>query len=279
MIIVSAATGQFGRIVVERLLERAPADQIAVAVRNPANADDLAARGIQVRHADYDDVDSMVAAFQGADRLLFISSPVGDQDRSRVVQHRNIVAAARAAGVGMIAYTSGLGADLVDENVPVLGDHHVTDNEIQNSGLPYVLLRHPLYTELFINAYLRSAIEAGELTSNTRGRGMNTASRADLAAAAANLLTSAGDVASVYNFTGRLWTYPELAAALAEVSGRPVSYREVDHDEGAIGLMGIGPFVQSGGFEIQTPDLEAVLGRPAASLRDSVAAALDQARL
>jgi NAD(P)H dehydrogenase (quinone) len=272
MIIVSAATGQFGRIVVERLLERASADQITVAVRNPAKADDFAARGVQVRRADYDDHDSMVAAFQGADRLLFISSPV--IDRSRVGQHRTIVAAARAAGVGMIAYTSGLGADLVDENVPVLGDHHVTDIEIQNSGLPYVLLRHPLYTELFINAYLRSAIETGELTSNTRGRGMNTASRADLAAAAANILTSAGDVASEYNFTGPLWTYPELAAALAAVSGRPVSYREVDNDEGAIGMMGIGPVIQSGGFETQSPDLEAVLGRPAASLRDSVAAAL-----
>lgn len=274
MIVVSAATGQFGRLAVEHLLQRTPASDVAVAVQDPAKADDLAARGVDVRHADYDEPESLAAAFQGADRLLFISSPVVDQDRSRLVQHRNVVAAAREAGVGMIAYTSGLGADLVDEDVPILGDHLVTEEAIRASGLPYVMLRHPLYTELFINAYLRSAIEAGELTSNTRGRGLNTASRADLAEAAAIILTSADHHANAYNFTGRLWSYPELARALSEVSGRPVAYREVDQDEGAIAYMGIGAFVQAGGFEVQTPDLETILGHPAASLHDAVAAAL-----
>lgn len=279
VIVVSAATGQFGRLVVAHLLARIPASEVAVAVHDPAKADDLAAQGISVRHADYDEPKSLGAAFQGADRLLFISSPVVDQDRSRVRQHRNVVSAAREAGVGMIAYTSGLGADMVDEAVPVLGDHHVTEAAIRASGVPHVMLRHPLYTELFINAYLRSAIEAGELTSNTRGRGLNTAGRADLAEAAAVILTSADHRANAYNFTGRLWTYPDLAGALSEVSGRRVAYREVDQDEGgAIGFMGLAPFVQSGGFEVQTPDLETVLGHPAASLHDAVAAALSDPR-
>ncbi|MFZ1410282.1 MAG: NAD(P)H-binding protein [Micropruina sp.] len=274
MIVVSAATGQFGRLAVEHLLQRTPASDVAVAVHNPAKADDLAASGVGVRRADYDEPESLAAAFQGADRLLFISSPVVDQARSRLVQHRNVIAAAREAGVGLIVYTSGLGADLVDEDVPILGDHHVTEDAIRASGLPSVMLRHPLYTELFINAYLRSAIEEGELTSNTRGRGLNTASRADLAEAAAIILTNADHRADAYNFTGLLWTYPELAGALSEVSGRPVAYREVDHDEGAIAYMGIGAFVQAGGFEVQTPDLETVLGHPSASLHDAVAAAL-----
>lgn len=274
MIIVSAATGQYGRLVVERLLERVPAGDVAVAVRDPAKANDLAARGVRVRQADYDEPESLVGAFRGADRLLFISSPVVDQDRSRLIQHRNVVAAAGEAGVGMIAYTSGLSADVVEADVPILGDHHVTEQAIRQSGIPYVMLRHPLYTELFINASLRSAIETGELTSNTGGRGMNTASRADLAEAAAAVLTGAEARVNAYDFTGRLWIYPDLAAALGEVSGRPVSYREVDEDAGAIGMMGLAPFVRSGGFEVQTPDLEAVLGHPAASLHDAVAAAL-----
>lgn len=179
----------------------------------------------------------------------------------------------------MIAYTSGLGAEMVDEDVPVLGDHHVTEDAIQATGVPSVMLRHPLYTELFINTDLQSAIEAGELTSNTRGRGMTTASRADLAEAAAVILTNADHRANAYNFTGRLWTYPELAGALSEVSGRPVAYREVDQDEGAIGFMGLAPFIQSGGFEVHTPDLQAVLGHPAASIHDSVAAALKDPRV
>ena len=190
MIVVTAATGQFGRLVVDQLLNRVPVDELAIAVRNPATADDLADRGVQVRYADYDEPESLVSAFRGADRLLFISSP----DAARLVQHRNVVAAAGEAGVGMLAYTSGLGADMVPEDTPILGDHRVTEQAIKQSGVPYVMLRHPLYTELFINAGLKSAIEAGELTSSTGGRGMNTASRADLAEAAAAVLTSA-DVA------------------------------------------------------------------------------------
>ena len=274
MITVTAATGQFGRLVVEQLLERVPASELAVAVRDPAKADDLAARGVDVRHADYDDPRSLVAAFRDTDRLLFISSPVLDPGRSRLAQHRSVVAAAREAGVGMIAYTSGLGADMVDEHVPILGDHLITEDAIRASSIPYVMLRHPLYTELFINPYLVAAIDSGELTSNTRGRGLNTASRADLAEAAAVILTSPARGVDAYNFTGRLWTYPELAEVLGEVSGRPVSYREIEQDAGAIGFMGLAPLVQSGGLEAQTPDLESVLGHPPASLWDAVAAAL-----
>lgn len=279
MIVVSAATGQFGRLVVEQVLARIPASEVTVAVHDPAKARDLAARGLEVRRADYDEPRSLEAAFHGADRLLFISSPVLDRDRSRLAQHRNVVSAAREAGVGMIAYTSGLGVDLVDEDVPILGDHLITEEAIRASGIPSVMLRHPLYTELFINADLRSAVEAGELSSNTRGRGMNTASRADLAEAAAVILTGADHRRGTYDFTGRMWTYPELAGALSDVSGRPVTYREVDEDEGAIAFMGLAPFVQSGGFELQTPDLESVLGHPAASLRDVVAAALGEPRV
>ena len=269
MIVVTAATGQFGRLVVDQLLNRVPVDELAIAVRNPATADDLADRGVQVRYADYDEPESLVSAFRGADRLLFISSP----DAARLVQHRNVVAAAGEAGVGMFAYTSGLGADMVPEDTPILGDHRVTEQVIKQSGVPYVMLRHPLYTELFINAGLRSAIEAGELTSSTGGRGMNTASRADLAEAAAAVLTSA-DVVPVYSFTGRLWTYPELAAALSDASGRTVSYREVDQDPGAIGFMGLAPVVQAGGFEVQSTDLQTVLGRQPADLHEAVALAL-----
>lgn len=150
-----------------------------------------------------------------------------DQDRSRLVQHRNVVAVTLEAWVGTIVYTSGLGADLVDADVAILGDHRVTEDEIRASGIPFVMLRHQLYTELFINSYLRSAIEAGELTSNSQDRGMNTASRADLAEAAAVVLTRADDRESVYNLTGRLWTYPELAAALGQVAGRPCDSDDV----------------------------------------------------
>jgi len=272
MIVVAAATGEYGRLVVERLLARAPAADVAVAVRHPAKAAAWAAHGVAVRQADYDDADSLRLAFDGADRLLFISSPGPDGPGSRVDQHRNVVESAQAVGVGEVLYTSGLGADMVDEGL--LGEHHATEALIRESGLTHVFLRHPIYSDYFIHPGLRSAVEAGVLTSNTLGRGLNTASRADLAEAAANLLTSEGQRQTSYNFTGQLWTYPELAAVLAEVSGERVAYREVDEDEGIVGMLGLAPIIRAGAFELQTPDLATVLGHPATDLHAAVSLAL-----
>ncbi len=260
MILVSAATGELGRLVVDSLLDRIRAAETAVAVRNPDTAADLSARGVDVRHGDYDDPSSLRTAFTGVDALLFISAPVTES--GRLEQHHNVVKAAEDAGVGMLAYTSGLGADLVDE----------TEQWITQSGMPYRLLRHPIYSETYINAGLHSAIEAGELTSSTRGRGLNTATRADLAEAAAVVLTAPNSSPNAYNFTGPLWTYPQLGEVLGEVSGRPVAYREVDAEQGFLEMLA--EIVRYGGFEVQTDDLQRVLGRPAMSLRESVVAAL-----
>jgi NAD(P)H dehydrogenase (quinone) len=154
----------------------------------------------------------------------------------------------------------------------VLGEHHQTEQWIIESGLPYALLRHPIYSEVYINAGLHSAIEAGELTSSTRGRGLNTAARADLAEAAAEVLTTSNGFRPAYDFTGPLWTYPQLAEVLGEVSGRSVTYREVDTEDGFLGMLA--EVVRYGGFEVQTDDLQQVLGRPPTSLRETVVANL-----
>jgi len=272
MIIVSAATGEFGRLVTDRLLDRVPAAEVAVAVRDARKADDLAARGVDVRVGDYDRPASLRFAFEGADRLLFISSPEVDSTR-RMTQHRSVIRAARDAGVGTLAYTGALGADVSDEGG--LADHHATERILIESGVPYIVLRHPIYSDFFINPGLRAVIESGELTSSTGGRGLNTATRADLAEAAAAVLTTTDHAGTGYNFTGHLWTYRQLAAVLTELGGRAVEYREVDGDEGIMAM--IGPFVRSGAFERQTEDLERVLGRPAGTLEDAVAAALEPA--
>src|SRR5674536_388862 len=106
-------------------------------------------------------------------------------------------------GVGSVIYTSGLGADVVDEGV--LGEHHATEAVLADSGLPYTILRHPIYSDFFINPTLQAAMEVGEITSSTGGRGLNTGTRADLAEAAAVVLTSTGQEDKAYDFTGRLW--------------------------------------------------------------------------
>jgi NAD(P)H dehydrogenase (quinone) len=267
MIVIAAATGEYGSLVVENLLQRVSPSEVAVAVRNPSKAKQWSDRGVDVRFADYDYPESLREAFYGADRLLFISSPVSDEARSRVDQHRRVVEAAADAGVGTIAYTSGIGADLVEYGV--LGEHNATEQIISEVGLPHIFLRHPLYSDLFITPeVVRSALDAGEVSSNTGGRGLNTAFRADLAEAAAAVLSRDDVDQDLYEFTGPLWTYPQLAEVLAEVSGQPVRYRELEGD--VADPLGLTQVIRSGGFEYQTGELEQVLGHSAISLRDAV---------
>ncbi|MBP6708649.1 MAG: NAD(P)H-binding protein, partial [Candidatus Accumulibacter sp.] len=108
MIVITGASGQLGRLVIQSLLTKVPASRIVAAVRNPENASDLAALGVQVRRADYTDPASLDAAFHGAEKVPLISSSEVGQ---RLAQHRNAIDAARRAGVSLLAYTSLLHAD------------------------------------------------------------------------------------------------------------------------------------------------------------------------
>ncbi|MEV4474543.1 NAD(P)H-binding protein [Nonomuraea sp. NPDC049504] len=242
MIAISAASGALGRLVIQAV--RARAEVVAV-VRDPGRAPE----GVPVRRGDYDDPASLREAFQGADRLLLISSPELDTAR-RIRQHLNAVTAAKEAGVGAIVFTSFLGADTVATGLTEA--YHATEQAILDSGLPYTLLRHPFYSDAFV-----PRVSNGEITSNTAGRGLNTAFRSDLAEAAANVLTGEGHDGHAYDFTGPLWSYPEVAEALN------VTYREAP-DSGPMSW--ISAQVRTGALERQTPDLERVLGRPAETI-------------
>ncbi|MFI9006140.1 NAD(P)H-binding protein [Actinosynnema sp. NPDC053489] len=268
MIVVSAATGALGRLVLDRLLERCPADRLVAAVRDPDKAADLAARGIGVRPGDYDDPAGLRAAFAGADRLLLISSPELDPVR-RVAQHLNAVDAARDAGVGVLAYTSFLDADTRADGVTAA--HHATERALRESGLPHVLLRHPFYSEAFLHPGLRDAVATGELADGTGGRALNTASRADLAEAAARVLTEDHHTGNAYDFTGDPWTYDEPARELTRASGVTVGLRP-RRAGGALGWLEAQ--VEAGHLERGTDDLARVLGRRPTSLRQAVTALL-----
>lgn len=268
MIVVTAASGALGRLVVEELLTRFPDRPVVAAVRDPGRCADLAARGVQVRRGDYDDPASLRDAMRGADRVLLISSPVPDTD-VRVRQHRAAVDAAVDAGVRAVAYTSFLGADRGGDGMNAA--HHATEQAIAGSGLPATILRHPFYTEAFVNPGLRDAVAAGTLAGDTGGRGLNTALRADLAVAAATVLTSDEHLGRAYDLTGAVWTYQDLARTLTEVSGRTVEAVEATVAPPLGFLMRL---AKAGLLERQTADLEALLGRPPTSLREAVVAAL-----
>jgi NAD(P)H dehydrogenase (quinone) len=264
MYVITGVTGKLGRVVVEDLLTRVPADEVAVVARDPRKAADLAERGVDVRHGDYEDPASLKAAFAGADVLLFVSSPdVTPGARPR--QHGNVIDAAVAAGVGRVVYTSAIGAE---DGQGFLADHTVTEKLLRDSGLTYTLLRNTFYTDVFVNPGLSAAIEAGELLGADGGQPIASATIADLGLAASIVVSGDGQ-AAVYELRGRPWTWAELAQTLSEVSGKPVAYRAVSVDElGPAGF--VHPLIASGLFAEPTDDLEKLIGRAPTGLREVV---------
>ena len=235
MIVITGASGQLGRLVIQSLLRKVPANQIAAVVRNPARASDLAALGVQVRQGDYNQPESLNAAFQGASQLLFISSSEVGQ---RVAQHRNVVAAAKQAGVQLVAYTSLLKADT--SPLALAAEHLETEAQLRASGLPTVLLRNGWYTENYL-ASVAPALQHGAFIGSAGEGRIASAARADYAEAAAVVLTQPHQAGKVYELSGDTsYTLTELAAEISRQSGKVVPYVNLPEAEFKGALLGAG---------------------------------------
>ncbi len=269
MILITAATGQYGRLVVEALLQKVAPKDVAVAVRHPEKARDWRARGVGVRQADYDDLSSLHAAFEGVDDLLFISSPEFEM-ATRMAQHERVIEGARRAKVRHAAYTSFLGAQ--NEQPGGFNAHYLTERALEKSGLKVTFLRHPFYTDSIVSpALLQDALASGTLKDASGGKAVNTASRADLAAAAAALLTGSAEKGKPIELTGTPWTFALLAQAINLATRKPIALTKVPSTEaGAYGWLF--DLIAAGLYERETLDLERLLGRRPTSLNDFVAA-------
>ncbi|UJD93145.1 SDR family oxidoreductase [Lelliottia amnigena] len=235
MIAITGATGQLGQRVIENLLKTVPARQIVAIVRNPAKADALSKQGITVRQADYTDQTAFTAALNGVEKLLLISSSEVGQ---REPQHKNVINAAKAAGVKFIAYTSLLHAD---KSPLGLADEHVaTEKALADSGIPFALLRNGWYTENYL-ASAPPAIEHGVFIGAAGDGKIAAATRADYAAAAAKVISEDGHAGKVYELAGDSpWTLSELAAELSKQSGKPVVYQNLSEADFAAALKSVG---------------------------------------
>jgi NAD(P)H dehydrogenase (quinone) len=268
MILVTAATGQYGRLVVEALLQKVPAKDLAVAVRHPEKARDWRTRGVSVRQADYDDLSSLHAAFEGINDVLFVSSPEFDTP-TRMAQHERVIEGAKRAKARHVAYTSFVGAQ--NEQPGGFNAHYLTERALEKSGLTITFLRHPFYTDSLVNqGLLQDAIATGRLKDASGGKAINTASRADLAAAAATVLTGTGEKGKPVELTGTPWTFAQLAEAVSRATGRSIAIEKIPSTEA-------GPYgwlfdlIAAGLYERETPDLSRLLGRKPTSLDDFVA--------
>ncbi len=219
MILITGATGQLGKLVVDALIKIVPADSIIAAVRNVEKAKDLTELGVQVRHADYNDPTSWDTAMQGAKKVLLISS---SEIGSRTPQHRTVIDAAKRSGVELLVYTSILHAD-----TSVLGiadEHRETEEAIQASGLPFTILRNSWYTENYALG-IPAALSLGAVYGCAGDGLISSAARADYAEAAAVVLTTANHEGKVYELAGdSAYTLTEFASALAKLSGKSINY-------------------------------------------------------
>jgi NAD(P)H dehydrogenase (quinone) len=282
VIAVTGASGQLGRLVIGHLLTSHPAANIVAVVRDPARVADLEARGVQVRVADYSQPQALAAAFQGVDKLLLISSSEVGQ---RVPQHRNVIQAAQAAGVGLLAYTSLLHADR--SPLGLAADHRDTEALLRASGLPHVLLRNGWYTENYA-ASVPSALQYGAVLGSAGDGRISSAPRVDYAVAAATVLGLDDQAGRVYELAGdQSYTLSELAAEIARLSGRPVVYRNLPEAEYKAALVGAGlpeglaamlaqadVGVSLGGLFDDSRQLSRLVGRPTTPLAEVLKAAL-----
>lgn len=282
-IVVTGATGHLGRLVVEGLLDAgvAPSDVVAGG-RATERLADLAGRGVRVVTLDYDRPETIAEAFAGAQKVLFVS---GSEPGRRVAQHRAVVDAAVAAGVGHLVYTSAPHADTT--SLVLAPDHKATEELLAASGLPVTVLRNNWYTENYVGP-VQQAAQTGEIVASVGDGRVASATRADFAAGAVAVLTGEGHEGRTYELTGDVaWDFDELAAAASELLGRPVTYRRVSADEHRAVLTGAGLDEGTAGFVVAldqgiaagaladaTDHLRTLVGRPTTPLLDGLRAAL-----
>jgi NAD(P)H dehydrogenase (quinone) len=287
MIVVTGATGQLGRGVVNGLLSRMPADRIVASVRDPAKAAAFAAKGVHVRAGDFAAPNSLEAAFAGATQVLVTS--VDKLGETALQMHRDAIEAACAAGARRVLYTSHMGARANSAFVPAC-DHAATEAFLEKTGTPFTSLRHGFYAESAMHM-IGHGLEAGELRMPEDGPVSWTA-RADLAEADAILLAEEGRLDGVTPplTAPDAFTMAELAAIASELTGREIKHVTISDQEwrdatvarGAPApmaelLLGMYRAARRGDFAVTDPTLGMLLGRRPQTMRDVLARSLKPA--
>jgi len=220
---VTGATGQLGRIVIEKLKERVSSESIVALVRTPEKASSL---GVEARAFDYSKPEALADSLKGIDSLLLISS---NEIGQRIQQHANVIEAAKQAGVKRVVYTSLLHADRSTLNLAE--EHLATESTLKASGIPYTILRNGWYTENYTGS-ISGAIGAGALIGSAGDGKIASAARVDYAEAAAVVLTGEGHVNKVYELAGDdAYTLTDLAAEVSRQIGKNIPYNNLPEAE------------------------------------------------
>lgn len=284
MIVVTGATGQLGRLVIQNLLRTESASSIVAVVRDPAKAADLSILGVQVRQADYTQPASLRTAFAGADKLLLISSSELEPGQ-RASHHRAVIDAAIDCEVKLIGYTSVLHAST--SPLGLASDHVQTEAMLKASAIPFVVLRNGWYTENYTIS-IPTALAYGALMGSAGDGRIASAARADYAAAAALAMTLPDQAGRVYELAGdTAYTLSEFAAEISRQSGKAVNYMNLPRADYKAALVGFGlpesvadlladsdSGASQGGIFDDKRQLSTLIGRPTTPMAETIAAEL-----
>ncbi len=280
MILVTGATGRLGSATIDFLLQKTAPSNIAALVRDPAKAAALREKGVEIRTGDYDDPASLAAAFARIEKLYFVS---GSDLARREAQHRNVVDAAKAAGVGHVVYSS-FDRRTEDGSSPiafVAASHLKTEQWLRESGIPHTIMLHGLYTDMLPMFLGEKVLETGVVFQPSGAGRTAFALRGEMAEAAATVLTSDGHAGKSYRITGEeALSYADIAATLSDLTGREIRHVSptVEDFVKALGDTGVpadyaGFFaafskaIEAGEFEQTDSDFEKLVGRKPTTVR------------
>ncbi|OKL39787.1 NAD(P)-dependent oxidoreductase [Pontibacter flavimaris] len=276
---ITGATGQLGRLVVNKLKEKVSSDNIVALVRSPQKASDL---GVEAREADYEKPETLENALEGIETLLLIS---GSEVGKRTEQHQNVIDAAKKYGVRWIVYTSLLHADT--SSISLAEEHRATEAALKDSGIPYTLLRNGWYTENYTGS-IQGAVAGGAFIGSAGEGKISAATRADFAEAAVAVLTGEGHQGKVYELAGdEAFTLSDLAAEISRQTGKDIPYKNLPEADYAAALTSFGlpeGLAQAiAGWDVaashdalydDSRQLSKLIGRPTTPLSAAVADAL-----
>lgn len=279
MILVTGATGQYGKAAINFLMKKIPVNTIAALARDENKAAELKAKGIDVRIGDYTDYDSMLKAFKGIDKLLLVSSSdMGD----RSVHHINAINAAKEAGVKHIVYTSAGIKDMHESAISFITSAHAkTVDYLKESGITYTFLHNNLYADVLPNFIGKKVVETGIYYPAGNGR-VPFATREDMAEAASNVLTTEGHENQEYPISAdATYSFDEIAGILSGLSGTEVQYINPFKEEyveqiikSGVPEMYAGFFaafaeaIKNNEFNVPSSTLEVLLGRKPTELKE-----------
>ncbi len=281
MILITGATGHFGQATIDFLLKKGiPANTISALVRDTTKAEDLKAKGINIKMGNYDDYTSLLSAFKGIDKLLLIS---GNDISNRLKQQENAVNAAREAGVKHIVYTSFVRKNETESSpIAFVGKSHIeTDKLIKASGIPYTIMLNSLYADVLPMFFGEKVLETGIFLPAGEGKSAYT-TRQDMAEAAANILATSGHENKEYVISSSTnYSLHDAASFISEATGKQVSYLSPSSEiyidtlsKAGVPMEYVGMFagfseaIRQGEFETSSSDLEKLIGRKPTTLKE-----------